>query len=163
LKKITIVKLRASVIRIITKKKCKNEDLLFYDKECILSPFSCHPVHYLDTNSPTAEHAYQAAKFTHLVYVPWEINRAKTPELAKEIAKRYKKSRRRDWDKVKLSVMQQVQTAKVEQNVEVKRFLKKTKKRKLVENSPTDYFWGCGLDRTGENHLGKILMNIRDR
>jgi ribA/ribD-fused uncharacterized protein len=31
----------------------------------------------------------------------------------------------------------------------------------LIENSPTDYFWGCGANHTGENHLGKILMSVR--
>jgi N-glycosidase YbiA len=31
----------------------------------------------------------------------------------------------------------------------------------LIENSPTDYFWGCGANHTGENHLGKILMGVR--
>ncbi|MFM5947390.1 MAG: NADAR family protein, partial [Dolichospermum sp.] len=31
----------------------------------------------------------------------------------------------------------------------------------LIEDSPIDYFWGCGADGTGENYLGKILMSVR--
>lgn len=33
----------------------------------------------------------------------------------------------------------------------------------IVENSPTDYYWGCGKDKTGDNHLGKILMSVRQQ
>jgi predicted NAD-dependent protein-ADP-ribosyltransferase YbiA (DUF1768 family) len=32
----------------------------------------------------------------------------------------------------------------------------------IVENSPIDYYWGCGADGTGENRLGAILMDVRD-
>ena len=33
----------------------------------------------------------------------------------------------------------------------------------LVENSPTDYFWGCGASKSPQNNLGKILMDIRSK
>ena len=38
-----------------------------------------------------------------------------------------------------------------------------TADKTLVENSMYDYFWGCGRDRRGENHFGKVLMNIRQK
>jgi hypothetical protein len=31
----------------------------------------------------------------------------------------------------------------------------------IVEDSPTDYYWGCGQEKTGQNQLGQILMNVR--
>jgi N-glycosidase YbiA len=31
----------------------------------------------------------------------------------------------------------------------------------IIEDSPVDYFWGCGIDRTGTNQLGRILMQVR--
>ena len=31
----------------------------------------------------------------------------------------------------------------------------------LVENAPTDYFWGCGKLGGGQNMLGKLLMATR--
>lgn len=31
----------------------------------------------------------------------------------------------------------------------------------LVESSPHDYFWGCGVDGSGANHLGALLMRLR--
>ena len=36
-----------------------------------------------------------------------------------------------------------------------------TRKRIEVENSPIDYYWGCGADGSGENRLGAILMEVR--
>ena len=44
---------------------------------------------------------------------------------------------------------------------EIREILLMTGDEILIENSPTDYFWGCGADRTGENHLGRILMSVR--
>lgn len=32
----------------------------------------------------------------------------------------------------------------------------------LVEASPHDYFWGRGVDGSGANHLGALLMRLRD-
>jgi ribA/ribD-fused uncharacterized protein len=32
----------------------------------------------------------------------------------------------------------------------------------IVENSPVDYYWGCGADGSGKNMLGKILMEVRE-
>ncbi|KAG2454456.1 hypothetical protein HYH02_001475 [Chlamydomonas schloesseri] len=32
----------------------------------------------------------------------------------------------------------------------------------LVEASPHDYFWGAGYERTGQNKLGRLLMQVRD-
>ncbi|NES05091.1 MAG: NADAR family protein [Okeania sp. SIO2F4] len=31
----------------------------------------------------------------------------------------------------------------------------------IIENSPSDYYWGCGKDGTGKNKLGLILMAVR--
>ena len=32
----------------------------------------------------------------------------------------------------------------------------------LQESSPSDYFWAKGIDGTGSNHLGRLLMQVRD-
>jgi N-glycosidase YbiA len=31
----------------------------------------------------------------------------------------------------------------------------------IVENAPGDYYWGCGVDGSGKNMLGTILMEVR--
>jgi len=35
-------------------------------------------------------------------------------------------------------------------------------KEELIEQTSTDYYWGCGTNGTGKNMLGKILMQVRD-
>ena len=32
----------------------------------------------------------------------------------------------------------------------------------LQESSPSDFFWAKGIDGTGSNHLGRLLMQVRD-
>jgi hypothetical protein len=46
-------------------------------------------------------------------------------------------------------------------HVDIREVLISTGENLLVEDSPCDYFWGCGADKTGQNHLGKILMRVR--
>jgi ribA/ribD-fused uncharacterized protein len=36
-----------------------------------------------------------------------------------------------------------------------------TGERALIENSPSDYYWGCGHTGTGQNRLGCLLMELR--
>lgn len=33
----------------------------------------------------------------------------------------------------------------------------------LLENSPHDFFWGGGWDASGHNHLGRLLMELREQ
>lgn len=46
-------------------------------------------------------------------------------------------------------------------HTDIQAILLATGDRVIVEDSPTDYYWGCGCDRTGQNHLGRILMSVR--
>jgi len=39
--------------------------------------------------------------------------------------------------------------------------LLETKTATIIENNNTDYFWGCGRDRRGNNIYGKVLMDVR--
>ena len=41
--------------------------------------------------------------------------------------------------------------------------LLQTGNEEIVESAPGDYYWGCGADGTGQNKLGKILMDIRSQ
>lgn len=70
---------------------------------------------------------------------------------------------RKDWEKVKLSVMEKVVRAKFMQNPHLARYLVETGDATLIEgNSWRDTYWGVYIKTgEGENHLGKILMKIR--
>jgi ribA/ribD-fused uncharacterized protein len=69
---------------------------------------------------------------------------------------------REDWDAVKLGVMYEVLQAKFAQNPELYNQLKDTGTEEIVEgNWWYDKYWGV-CNGEGENHLGKLLMWIRD-
>ena len=72
---------------------------------------------------------------------------------------------REDWDRVKLKLMREIVEAKFTQNPRLARRLAKTGSRPLIEgNRWGDTYWGVDLrTREGENHLGQILMELRER
>ncbi len=45
---------------------------------------------------------------------------------------------------------------------DIRDILLSTGNAEIVENSPIDFYWGCGADGSGKNMLGKILMEVRD-
>lgn len=68
------------------------------------------------------------------------------------------------WDKEKVNIMRKAVFAKFAQNPELKRQLNLTGEIELIEgNTWNDTFWGVDLATgEGQNHLGKILMEVRD-
>ena len=83
------------------------------------------------------------------------------PAKAKGIGRRV--PLRADWEAVKLTVMLDVVRAKFTQNPDLAGRLLETGDKVLMEgNKWGDTFWGMDLrSRRGENHLGKILMQVR--
>lgn len=69
---------------------------------------------------------------------------------------------RPDWDQVKRSVMKECVMAKFLQHPELRKQLMETGTEELIEDSPIDWYWGCGKDGTGQNVLGQVLMEIRE-
>jgi N-glycosidase YbiA len=113
---------------------------------------------------PTAEHYYQAQKFcgTTFEYLMAQIQAAPTPKLAAKIGRNTEHQPRADWDLCKCDVMYRAVWQKFNYRLDIQQILLDTLDAEIVEDSPTDYFWGCGIDRTGANHLGRILMRVRD-
>ena len=104
-----------------------------------------------------AEAAFQAQKTNNMV------ERVYMSEMGPVEAKRYgrKVKLRKDWNDVRLSVMKDIVYAKFSQNLDLKEKLLATGDAPLEEgNDWGDRFWGT-VGGSGENHLGKILMEIR--
>lgn len=113
----------------------------------------------LSVKSPTAEHACQASKAA-VIKDGLAILRCETPGDAKRAGRRVR--HRPDWDQAKLSIMRRIVAAKFRQNPELARRLLATGQARLVEtNTWNDTFWGVYRGQ-GQNHLGKILMDIRN-
>ncbi len=108
---------------------------------------------------PTAEHAYQAAKALNPSHRRRFQNWQLTPAKAKQIGRCL--LMREDWDEVKLEVMEQILCSKFSKEP-MQRMLLRTGDAVLIEgNTWGDTFWGESKG-WGLNHLGKLLMKIRD-
>ncbi len=127
------------------------------------SNFSPHPIDLQGTHWSTVEHYYQAQKFVgtpDAVVIP-VIHAAPTPDVAAALGRDRTRTVRSDWEQVKTQVMHLAVLTKFLTHTDIQAILISTGDHLIVENSPTDCFWGCGGDKTGQNHLGKILMSVR--
>ena len=106
----------------------------------------------------SVEHAYQAAK-TLDPALRYEVQKLDKPGDAKRWGRKIKI--RPDWEAVKLEIMYQLVKNKFEEPLLSEKLLE-TEEEELVEgNWWGDTFWGIGNGK-GENHLGKILMRVRE-
>lgn len=123
-----------------------------------LSNFYPSPIKWHDGIYPTVEHIFQAFK-TIDPEERDEIRNAKTPGEAKRLGR--KVTLRPDWNDIKIEVMNNFLQSKF-RIPELRNKLMDTGTRELIEgNTWGDRFWG--VDGTGKNELGKLLMEIRGR
>lgn len=107
---------------------------------------------------PSVEHAYQAAK-TLDVGSRTTIQLATKPGDAKRLGRRVKL--RDDWESIKLDVMLGLLRDKFTYPV-LRSWLLDTGESVLIEdNNWGDRFWGS-VDGEGDNHLGRLLMRVRE-
>ena len=111
---------------------------------------------------PSAEHYYQAQKFAHLADIYNQICSAKSGVETRSIAQKYKAQRRADWDDVKEDLLFTSMKLKFSTLPEMKKKLLETGDAYLEKSVPDDPFWGVLPDGTGQNMMGKMLMQIRD-
>lgn len=123
-----------------------------------LSNFFPSTVHLDGASYPTVEHAFQAAKTLD----PDERERVRTctwPGGAKRLGKRV--ALRIDWEEAKLGIMESLVREKFA-DPDLRQRLLATGSRELIEgNRWGDTYWGVCRGR-GANHLGRILMKVRD-
>jgi ribA/ribD-fused uncharacterized protein len=111
----------------------------------------------------TSEHYFQAQKFINTDR-PWfdKIREVKMPKEAAKMGRDRKHPLRSDWERVKDEIMQQAVLQKFKTHADIREILLATGNELIVENSPIDYYWGCGKDGNGKNRLGEILMAVRE-
>jgi ribA/ribD-fused uncharacterized protein len=107
---------------------------------------------------PSVEHAYQAAKASD-PSTKRMIREARTPAIAKKLG--YSCQLPDDWDTKKVDIMRRLVREKFK-NPLLRSMLLATGDAQLVEgNTWNDRFWGV-CRGSGQNWLGKILMEIRN-
>ena len=67
-----------------------------------------------------------------------------------------------EWDTIQIDVMRKAIGAKFSQNYTLETLLLDTGDRQIIYSNPNDSFWGVGDDNKGENHLGRLLMELRE-
>ena len=142
----------------------ENEHIGFYNREFYcLDNFSAFQIQYKGRMYPTVEAAYQAQGFVETApEVVIVIENARSAHEAKQIAHENLDRRCENWDEIKVRVMEELLRAKISQHPYVRKKLLETKLCLLVEDSPTDSFWGIGRNNDGENRLGKLWMKLRE-
>ena len=142
-----------------------HKDIKFYrvrDKFGCFSNFSPHPINLKGKLWPTSEHFFQAQKFAGAEHEE-EIRLAKSPMIAARMGRSRQRPLRPDWEAVKNDIMYQALWAKFTQHPELRAILLNTGEARLVEHTRKDSYWGDGGDGRGQNMLGKILMEIRQK
>lgn len=165
------------------------ENIEFYDPKNAYGEFSNYfasSVTIDNVRYPTTEHYYQAQKFLgkgandrSLEYAK-TIIKQNTPNKAKILAsqkvqggykwkvelnviiRQYPDVKiREDWESIKDNVMRVAVLHKFIQHDKLKELLLKTGDLGIVEHSKDNY-WGDGLNNSGLNMLGKILVETRE-
>jgi len=127
----------------------------FTGKYRFLSNFFLSPISIFGIDFPSVENAYQAAKCDN-PEDRWKF-RDITPGAAKKLGRTVKL--RADWESIKLNAMLDLLRLKFKGNLGFR--LINTKDWELIEGNPWgDTFWGV-CRGVGENHLGKLLMQVR--
>ena len=129
----------------------------FRDEHDYLSNFYSCPVEYDGLTYQNTEAAFQAAKCVD------RNEREKFVSLSPGQAKKLgrKVDLREDWETVKIDVMRDVLKSKFSLNSELREKLIATGDVELIEgNHWNDRFWGVCRGK-GQNHLGKLLMELR--
>lgn len=108
----------------------------------------------------TSEHYFQAQKFPDIDWFH-QIREAKTAKESAKMGRDRRYQLRSDWEAVKDEIMERAVLQKFQTHADIRRILLETGNELIVENSPIDYYWGCGKDGSGKNRLGQILMAVR--
>ena len=109
---------------------------------------------------PTNEHYYQSSKAKRSDVQEW-IAKAPTAKIAMTTGRSLPIDEiKENWDSIKTEIMLNGLRSKF-QDETLKLLLLWTGDVILVEDSPTDMFWGGSLPGS-QNMLGKLLMQVRD-
>lgn len=133
-----------------------------FDEDNLFSTVSPHSFDLEEYHWPSVEHYYQAHKFEDKPYAS-KILAAANGKEAYELGNRWFKSKVNDWKGKRRVWMTRAIYRKVMEFDEVKAALLDTKDSLIIETSMYDHFWGVGRDQRGENMLGKVWMDVRNK
>lgn len=110
----------------------------------------------------TVEHYYQSEKFLS-EEIKKQIINAETPKIASNIGRDRNNIRKPDFKAIKNEVMYEGILEKFRQNRDIAYKLIATRNHDIAEATIDEYYWGIGKTKKGENHIGKILVKVREQ
>ncbi len=127
-------------------------------------------LHVNDILVRSSESLYQCLRFTSHPDIQREILENKSPKGSKMVSKKYRKEfTRDDFDEIKVDLMYWCLKVKLcSHPLLFGGLLDRTGNKEIVEISNSDRFWGCVREKgnenivTGENVLGRLLMDLRE-
>lgn len=110
----------------------------------------------------STEHYFQFMRFKDInpTYAQ-RIRDAATPRQAKMISMEIA-DRPENWSKIRVELLREANIVKYNSYPRLAKLLLSTGNEELIEANPNDDFWGEGADGTGQNMMGRILMEIRE-
>ncbi len=133
-----------------------------FDRENVLSTAYPHEIELEDERWATAEH-YLHLKLLLNENVKQRIRDTTDAQKAYEIAKPWYRRRVKNWKNLRRVLMTRALYTKVQMYPDVKELLLAIEEEKIVEVSLYDHYWGIGRDQRGENMMGVIWMDIRNK
>jgi ribA/ribD-fused uncharacterized protein len=131
------------------------------------SPYTAHAIEMEGTVYPTAEHAYQCARYTD-EKIREEIRAARSPVKAWETSSKYKGGQIPEFkeESHKRRVMKDIMRLKAKQHEEVRKALLDSGNAQIVKHihtyPPGDGYWDDGTRGEGRNEMGRIWMELRE-
>ena len=111
----------------------------------------------------TSEHYFQAQKFVDKnCLIGQNVKDQPSAREAFQIARKNDGLKRADWESAKVDIMKTCLKAKFTQNKDLEALLVGTGNAKLIEHTSNDKYWGDGDDGSGQNMLGRLLMELRE-
>jgi len=133
-----------------------------FDASHWLAPNSAHPIELDERIWPTAEHYYQANKFSNRERVN-AIAQAVSAEEAYRLGNRWFQPKRSNFKSLRPVIMTRALYTKACMYEELRQVLLESKDQPIVETSSYGHYWGIGRDQRGSNQLGKIWADIRTK
>lgn len=124
-----------------------------------LSNFTLCPIILNGIIYPSTENAYQASKtqFVHERQFFITCSPGKAKKMGKSVTMYY------GFNDDKLSIMEKILNQKFQEGTYLSEKLINTGNQEIIEgNNWNDTYWGV-CDNIGHNHLGKLIMKIRDK
>lgn len=133
-----------------------------FDPENPLSTVSRHLIELENQTWTSVEHYVQAQLAGTAAWAN-KIAGAATPEEAHSLGGCWYRRKKSGWKKLRRLLMTRALYTKVQMYPVVREALEATGDELILETSLYDHYWGIGRDQRGDNTLGKVWMDIRQK